>query len=192
MTPQARLDVSFGALPLLTALCHKPMNRIELRRQLQTSASSVTKYLGELIDHGLIVERLDRKFQVIVALKYEARPEIRGKVVTAEPTPEAIVYEPEAPSEPVLPVPAPPAPVLAPVVSQLPPRAANGRYEHMPVAPAARRISQTMNVPAYLPNRGEVQVVQQVGECEGCQVTTPFRWGKHVLCPKCGRKELEG
>lgn len=192
MTPQQiRTDVSFKALPVLLALCSRPMNRIELRRQLQTTASHISKYLGELLDHGLVVERLDRKFQVIVALRYDARPEVGGKaVMTPEPLPQGKLFEP-APLEAVEAAVAPKAPVRAPVVSELPPRGLNGKYERGPMSHTAKRIAQTMNVPGYLPNKGEVAVVQQVGECVGCKITTPFRWGSHVICPKCARKAAE-
>jgi len=160
------LDPNLMAYPILCALTVKAATARELSHKLQQPLTNVRRRLRKIEAQGLIVQRRDWRWQMIVNL---------GQAGAKSP----ILGPQEAPEE----IEKPPA-TTSPQLDTRPtyevPEAPEGTSEK------ALRISVRMKVPATL-SHGEVSMGTP-GRCLVCQNVTPMKYGVSSVCPNCARK----
>ena len=160
------LDPNLMAYPILAALTFEASTAKELSHKLLMPLANVRRRLRRIEAQGLIVQRRDWRWQMIVNLSQNGS----GK---------AVLGHTEAVEEPVAP-PSITTPQLDMRSVYRTPEAPEG------TSSKALRISERMKVPATL-SHGEV-CMGSPGRCILCRNVTPLRYGTESVCPTCARK----
>ena len=166
------------SLAVYAALCMKPMTRGELRRLMYTGYGPLGRALQRLVDNNIVVKQSDKRYRVVVTLMLPKTPQGTVPLLTpstAEAAAPRALKRADREAAAVL----EDAPSLRPVIVP---------QSHVTVISASERakmLGARMKMPPSN-TLGELST-GPLGKC-GCGTSTPFRYGKVVMCPVCARK----
>lgn len=169
-------DESYIDYPMLSILGKKPLTSRELQHKLLLSKKTVYKHLHKLEQMGLVVKRVDRRWQPIVKFNIEPlrsssaeeRGTVNPEVAGSSPASAATSLEPPKPE---------PKPYKPPRIFK-------------DVSEQAQKVAKHFRIPAAISGK-EVSMGNGVATCTHCKMrTTPIKYGTIAICPICARDDM--